>query len=319
MWRKMTLISRQSALIFRILVLCLLSFLSNSIFGQSSKCMESKPAKAEDVARNDKAIKTEPTNAESYILRGWKLFKLGRFDEAAKDADRAIQLDPNSAKAYRLSGYLFDHRSSYAWAVVQYSKAIKLDPDSAELFYLRGRLRSIRGESLASVEDFGKAISLDPEYVDAYWARGLELQGRKAKAKANLDFDIGLQLISQKLLETKASRCRSKLYLNRSFIYYAQDNLRQSLDDLNQAVDVDPTYYEAYHFRGLYFRNLGQYENAVADYSKAIELDPNFALSYEDRAKAYDRLKMKEKAAADRTTFETLSNPTSERTGKTKY
>ena len=48
-----------------------------------------------------------------------------------------------------------------------------------------------------------------------------------------------------------------------------------------------PAYAVAYNNRGNVYRNLGQYQQAIADYDKAIELNPNDAVAHNNRGHAY--------------------------------
>jgi len=48
----------------------------------------------------------------------------------------------------------------------------------------------------------------------------------------------------------------------------------------NQAIAQNPANAQAYAFRGLAYRRLGNYQQAMADLNHAIELDPAFAMGH---------------------------------------
>ena len=55
----------------------------------------------------------------------------------------------------------------------------------------------------------------------------------------------------------------------------------------DEAIKYDPSYSEAYSFRGAVYGLIGDYDRAVEDYSEAIELDPGVSFFYSSRGGAY--------------------------------
>jgi tetratricopeptide (TPR) repeat protein len=80
------------------------------------------------------------------------------------------------------------------------------------------------------------------------------------------------------------------------------------LEDLNKAIELDPTMAEAYFERGnLYSSNLpkerGGDQKAVADYTRCLELKPNDAPARWNRATYYASLRQYDEAIADWTIY----------------
>jgi len=69
----------------------------------------------------------------------------------------------------------------------------------------------------------------------------------------------------------------------------------------SQAIEIDPKYASAYNGRGIAYKNLKRYEEAIADYTRAIDIAPNDAYAYNCRGIAYSDLKRYEEAIADYT------------------
>ena len=64
--------------------------------------------------------------------------------------------------------------------------------------------------------------------------------------------------------------------------------LRGEIAYYTRAIELDPTYAEAYYHRGKAHASwTGGLDNAVSDYSEAIRLKPDFGKAYLGRAKAY--------------------------------
>jgi len=58
------------------------------------------------------------------------------------------------------------------------------------------------------------------------------------------------------------------------------------LKTYTKAIEKNPQYLEAYHFRGLLKALLGDHNSAIQDYDKVIELNPNVTNIYFSRGHA---------------------------------
>jgi len=72
-----------------------------------------------------------------------------------------------------------------------------------------------------------------------------------------------------------------------------------AIDELNIAIQLDPTNPHYYECRGRMYGEEYEYENSVVDFSKAIGLDGHFAGAYHNRGLSYYRMGMLEEAIAD--------------------
>jgi RNA polymerase sigma factor (sigma-70 family) len=94
-------------------------------------------------------------------------------------------------------------------------------------------------------------------------------------------------------------------YLKRSYEHGAKREFEAELDDLNHAIELDPTLAQAYRERaGLYSRlpaDRGGEKQAIADYSQCLELKPNDVSSLLMRAGSYEKLRDYDKSISDYT------------------
>ena len=67
----------------------------------------------------------------------------------------------------------------------------------------------------------------------------------------------------------------------------------------DKAIKRDPSYSEAYGYRGIVYGLIGDYDRAVEDYSEAIELDQGVSFFYSSRGGAYIHKGEYSKAMAD--------------------
>ena len=81
--------------------------------------------------------------------------------------------------------------------------------------------------------------------------------------------------------------------------YLRVGDYKEALEDLNRAIELNPQYFDGYHWRGNLYEEIEDFDAAIADYTRAIQLDPNDPHMLYDRATLYERLREYELALAD--------------------
>ena len=61
----------------------------------------------------------------------------------------------------------------------------------------------------------------------------------------------------------------------RGSAYYCLEQCQRAVEDLDKAIQLDPTNYRDYYVRGAAYSDLGQHQRADQDFDKAGELDPD--------------------------------------------
>jgi tetratricopeptide (TPR) repeat protein len=100
--------------------------------------------------------------------------------------------------------------------------------------------------------------------------------------------------------KAKAALLASRAYARDASL--TQDTVKASLDDLNQAVTLDPENPDARHERAYLFNELGQWREAAADLDVQVKLLPNESAGYAERAMSRFNLGDLQGAYDDRTT-----------------
>lgn len=86
------------------------------------------------------------------------------------------------------------------------------------------------------------------------------------------------------------------MYLGKS--YEAQSNPKKALSAFSDAIKYSPEE-EAYLNRALLYNKKGQYKDAIEDLTEAIRLNPKSAMSYYNRGIAYLKLNKRNDACLD--------------------
>ena len=164
-----------------------------------------------------------------------------------------------------------------------------------------------------ALADYNEAIRLNPEHSRAYCGRGVVYfaLGRDDLALADLDKATrarsqvceSLQLSRRHprppgpkrpgpgRLRRRSSAClpsRAGAYKDRGGLLVRMRQFDRAIEDLDEAIRLDPKRAAAYQNRGAAWNGLGRYEQAIEDLSKAIELDPDKCRRFhEPRAGAF--------------------------------
>ena len=258
-------------------------------------------------------LESNVERAEAYVERGLVRVWLGEFERALADYQGAIDLDPGHVAAYvaraRLleAGACLEHARPDLQAIQRLAAASEdgfalLDgarllatsaqelkepdlfqaaadvarhaaehlssPHEAELvegiaLTRQGRLREALEVLTVSIESFG--LNAEPLLV-----RGTVHRMRGDMSKALQDFELALK-----------RRPRWDLALAAQGITLASlGRVNEGLAALNEAVQLDDTYVNAWYWRGRVLLDSGQPEAARADFNQAIRLSPDLADPY---------------------------------------
>lgn len=182
-------------------------------------------------------------------------------------------------------------------------------------FYNRGLESSLANKR---IEHFSKAIQLNPNLAAAYEKRALHYYYQQKYDKAINDYS---KLIEFKPLEAAAYMMRGLTYLKKErggWIKAEIDILRshfsnqglprsgelpeKAIEDLSQAIELDPKLASAYSYRAEAYRFMGMTKEALRDSTVAINLGGDslsIASAYVTRAKIYGQRGQNELAEAE--------------------
>ena len=163
------------------------------------------------------------------------------------------------------------------------------DPGAYQL-YLKGRFywNKRTGEALKkSIEYFNQAIDKDPNYALAYagladayvlfppFSAGSPQESfPKAKAAARKALEIDDRL--------------AEAHTSLAFAIFLWDwNLSESEREFQKALELNPNYATAHHWRGTLLRTTGQFDEAIAEEQRALKLDPLSLIINSDLGQIY--------------------------------
>ncbi len=100
---------------------------------------------------------------------------------------------------------------------------------------------------------------------------------------AKSKFEDALPLLNQAIdLDPKFTDA----YISRSFTYGKLGMVNKALKDVQKALELDPNNEVAHNNRGFLYLRIGQYDKAIADFTKAVALNPGDEAAWANRAEA---------------------------------
>ena len=124
------------------------------------------------VSAFDKALKTDPDDAEAYYGRGRAHGGAGQYDAAIADYTSAIRLDPRSFD-YDNRAVAYEQTNRWTAALADYNETIRLEPRRASLYVRRAALYARAGDVQKARADLATAAGLagtEPsiDYLNSY-------------------------------------------------------------------------------------------------------------------------------------------------------
>lgn len=151
----------------------------------------------------------------------------------------------------------------YIEAVAMFSQAIGVDEKNSSAYYGRGTAYAKQRKYTQAVVDYNKAIKLNFSNAHIYHNRGNAYKGQGNFTQAILDYNKAIELNPKDAYLS---------YHNRGKVYVIQEKYVQALDDFTKSIDLNPNYANAYEFRGIVYKLLGNIQQAKTDFAKAKEL-----------------------------------------------
>jgi tetratricopeptide (TPR) repeat protein len=232
-----------------------------------------------------KAIEKDDSYHEIYYFRGYLYADMDQKEAARSDLTRYLELVPNAPDRWAIEDQL--QRLGEKPTVVP-------TPVTPQDYYGPALADFELGEYDRALEGFTRVISMtidqpeEKEYADAYYKRGSIYQAQKDAEAAIKDYNRYLELVpdapeKEQLEEYIATTTGMPVpstaddYYTRGIQRLDEEEYELALEDLNQALALDPDLAEAYYFRGKAHRLLDHAEAATSDFRKYLDLAPNDA------------------------------------------
>ncbi|MDP6909259.1 MAG: tetratricopeptide repeat protein [Flavobacteriales bacterium] len=213
-----------------------------------------------------KANDLQPENPEPlYRLAQFELY-LQHHQKSINYANDMLRLDARDDRPYVIKGLCFKELKDTTRAIQNYLEAVSENPDNYDAYVELGVLHWGRKDPLAE-QFFKSALDINPSGIDALYALGMFYQ--------NADkLNDALETYTRILAIDSTFR---SAHFNMGYIQYQYLQLyKEALVNFDNAVKIDPNYYQAIYMRGLCYEARGDVEKAKREYGHAIQVNPDY-------------------------------------------
>ncbi|WP_295137252.1 tetratricopeptide repeat protein [uncultured Reyranella sp.] len=128
--------------------------------------------------------------ATAYKNRGDAYDDKGLFEQALEDYDRAVRTNPLDAEAFNSRGATYIALERYERAIEDFDQAVRLNPSSAVTLGNRCFARAVLGELEQALSDCNEALRLKQKYPGAYASRAIAYLKLKRYDDAIADYTM---------------------------------------------------------------------------------------------------------------------------------
>jgi len=133
---------------------------------------------------------------------------------------------------------------------------------------------------------------------DDQWSR-CTAYDEHGKLRPGASSDLVIDACTAIIASGRESKELAAAFANRGYAYRNKRDYDHAIQDLGQAIKLDPNNALAFTNRGEAYANKREYDRAIQDYDQAIELEPNNARTFNDRGGAYSSKHEYDRAVQD--------------------
>ncbi|MGB3004978.1 MAG: tetratricopeptide repeat protein [Chitinophagaceae bacterium] len=199
--------------------------------------------------------------------------KLGNYEAAYTLYTRAISYNSNNYNAFWQRGHYKSQEKKYTEALSDFDKAIELitknpEPSANNDLAILYRNKAIMHRDLRQYDEglaaINKSVATDPNMAKTYRIRAEIYQAMKKYDRAKIEYGNSITLQTDK-------KIKSDILLDRSIMERQLLDYKSCLDDLNKAVELDPTDGLNYWHRSVLYGYKKNYPAAIKDCNLAID------------------------------------------------
>ena len=260
------------------------------------------------------AIDRNPFLPDAYEVRGVARQNLGKLRGAIDDYNHALDLLPKNRGILFNKALAQEEINSLDSAAMTFNELLRQYPNYENGYVGRARVHLEHGDTVAARLDIDKALSISKNITSAYLLRSdLAMKEAQKQAAANggrylppatMEGSDTVRVPLQDALDdiTEAIRLQpreSGLYVNRAFMRYNLDDYFGAMADYDYAIQLDPMSAAAIFNRGILRMEVKDNDHAIEDFTRVMELEPDDYRALYNRALLYNEKRMTREALAD--------------------
>jgi len=165
-------------------------------------------------------------------------------------------------------GNEFYLEKKYDKAIECYDKALELEPYHIKIWLNKAITFTFQGNYEKAYDCYNIVLDIEPEYAEAWHWQGItfNMHGVLERDIANMEGKHG---------ESSEEE-----------IVSGQGKFEKACECFDMALNINPNYVEAWHWKGVALSNQCNYEEAIKCFDKALEISPDYFKSLTGKVEA---------------------------------
>ncbi len=218
----------------------------------------------------EKALKIDPDDDIVLLKMAELQFYRKNHMKSLELADESINSNSNNLDAYFLRAFIHKEIGDTAKAIKNLQMAVNIDQEFYEGYLWLGILHAYQNDTLAK-KYYKNALKVSPNNTEAMYDLAMYYQ------QVEKDFNEAIEMYTQ-IIEIDPKHKYS--HFNLGFLHLTElDIFNVAVKHFTDAIQADPNYAEAYLFRGLSYKSMGDVHKARVDMKKSLEIKPDYNLA----------------------------------------
>jgi len=213
-------------------------------------------------------INTDTLNAALYFERAELYLRNKSLSPGANDLLKAVQLDSTNAFYWQQLGTLHYAMKNSRYAKNSWEQCAQLDSRNIDCRLSLAEIYLAVGEFKKGQEKINQVLNFDSKNADALYLSGnyALMEADTIKALKYIQASI-----NQKQDFFKAYDLMGVLYSEKGDVL--------ALDYFNSALRLRPDRYDIHYKVGMFYQNIGAYDEAILAYNRALTVNPQHKIS----------------------------------------
>lgn len=239
------------------------------------------------IAQYDKALALDPDDIGIHFKKGVALRRARNFEAAQQEFEGVAKVDPEFPGLALEWGLLFEASGRAQEALASYESALAKAPEDPDLMLRVGCGKANAGQTDAAVELLRKVLAMRPNSSETNHCLG------RALLLGGGDVKEATRYLERAVL-LDGNRAEHHLYVG-----WAANEARdpaKAEQALSRALELDQTLADAYWQRGILRNRQGAVKDALEDLHRAIQMNPSRYEAHASLAEAYFNLGREQEA-----------------------
>ena len=213
----------------------------------------------------NQVIQAKPYLAQPYFYRAIAKLSLEDYLGAEEDASTAIEHNPFITDAYELRGVARQNLGKHREAIADYEKALSMLPENRGIQFNKALAEEEIKDYESAEKSFAALLKAHPGFDNGYIGR----------AKLRLSTGDTINALQDLNRAIEINKNATNAYVLRADISIKHNkDFQSALNDMNEAIKLQPKYAGFFINRAFMRYNLDDYFGAMADYDYANQLEP---------------------------------------------